>query len=41
MEFDKLIKERFSVRKFLNKEIEQEKLDKILEEPKLCVRDSL
>ena len=31
MEFDKLIKERSSTRKFSNKEVEQDKLNKILE----------
>lgn len=31
MEFEKVLKERYSVRKFSNKEIEQEKLERILE----------
>lgn len=31
MKFDELVKERFSVRMYSNKEIEQEKIDKILE----------
>lgn len=36
MDFENLIKERFSVRKFSDKEIEQEKLDKILEAGRLA-----
>lgn len=31
MKFEKLIKERYSCRKFKSKDVEQEKIDKILE----------
>ena len=31
MEFDQLLEERYSVRKFSNQKVEKEKIDKILE----------
>ena len=36
MEIDKIIKDRFSVRKFSSKEIEQEKIDEIMEMARLA-----
>ena len=36
MEFEKVIKERFSTRKFTNQKVEKEKLDKILEAARIA-----
>lgn len=36
MEFDQLLKERYSVRKFSNQKVEKEKIDKILEAARIA-----
>ncbi len=36
MEFDQLLEERYSVRKFSNQKVEKEKIDKILEAARIA-----